>query len=111
MIRNFLVVRLLLLISLISTTTTTQAFTTITTLPRVVVSSQHDIQNFDFRKNNRAKTLSSSLGALFGSRPNKPMSEWTEEEKRADREQGEKLLKLKGAAFVLAAIAYAVTQL
>eukprot|EP00546_Thalassionema_frauenfeldii_P012750 CAMPEP_0178913264 /NCGR_PEP_ID=MMETSP0786-20121207/10744_1 /TAXON_ID=186022 /ORGANISM="Thalassionema frauenfeldii, Strain CCMP 1798" /LENGTH=39 /DNA_ID= /DNA_START= /DNA_END= /DNA_ORIENTATION= len=39
------------------------------------------------------------------------MSEWTEEEKRADREQGEKLLKLKGAAFVLAAIAYAVTQL
>ena len=40
----------------------------------------------------------------------KPMSEWTEEEKAADRERGATLLKVKGAALVLAAVAYFVVQ-
>ena len=40
----------------------------------------------------------------------KPMSEWTEEEKRANRESGEKLLKVKGGAFLLAAAVWYLLQ-
>lgn len=38
------------------------------------------------------------------------MSEWTEEEKRANRESGEKLLKVKGGAFLLAAAVWYLLQ-
>ena len=40
----------------------------------------------------------------------KPMSEWTEEEKRIDRERGEKLLKVKGGALAVGLIVYLLLQ-
>ena len=53
---------------------------------------------------------SSSSLRMAGSTNNKPYSEWTAEEKKAEKEKQETLLKIKAGVLFLAAIAYLVTQ-
>ena len=53
---------------------------------------------------------SSSSLALASSTKGKPYSEWTEEEKLAEKESQQKLLLLKGGALLVAAVVWFATK-
>jgi len=57
-----------------------------------------------------SSSSSSSSLRMAGSTNNKPYSEWTAEEKKAEKEKQETLLKIKAGVLFLAAMAYLVTQ-